>query len=191
MTGKQKPLALLFIGNSHTYCNDLPLLVRLRAEEAGYDCRVTMIAHGGWFLAQHAEEPDVRFNILHGRYDYVVLQEHAHPFGPEEKLWDAAVRLNGWIRQAGSTPVLYETWSRKAEPEAQAEMNKAHRRVAGEIGALLAPVGENWRQQRQSHPEPEMYAEDGAHASPAGSAFAAAVIWETIREDLESRERAR
>ena len=61
---KKKPLGILFIGNSHTYCNDLPLMVRQRAEEAGYDCRVTMIAHGGWFLAQHAEEPDVRFNRL-------------------------------------------------------------------------------------------------------------------------------
>ena len=108
---KKKPLSILFIGNSHTYYNDMPLMVRRRAIENGYDCRVTMIAHGGWFLAQHAEEPDVRFNILHGEYDYVVLQEHAHPFGPVEKFRDAAVRLNGWIREAGSTPVLYGTWA--------------------------------------------------------------------------------
>ena len=74
-----KPLSLLFIGNSHTYVNDMPLMVKRRAEEAGFDCRTVMIAHGGWYLAQHAEEPDVRFNILHGNYDYVILQEHAHP----------------------------------------------------------------------------------------------------------------
>ena len=36
------------------------------ADDEGFDCRVTMIAHGGWFLAQHAEEPDVRFNVLYG-----------------------------------------------------------------------------------------------------------------------------
>ena len=30
----------------------------------------------------------------------------------------------------------------------------------------------------------EMYAEDGAHASPAGSDLAASCIWETIRADL-------
>lgn len=92
---KSKNLNILFIGNSHTYYNDMPLMVRQRAEEEGYNCRVTMIAHGGWYLSQHAEEPDVRFNILYGKYDYVVLQEHAHSFGPEERFMDAAVRLNG------------------------------------------------------------------------------------------------
>ncbi len=187
MKSERKPLSILFIGNSHTYFNDMPLMVRRRAEDAGYDCRAVMIAHGGWFLAQHAEEPDVRFNILYGRYDYVVLQEHAHPFGPEEKFREAAVRLNGMIRKAGSVPILYETWARKAEPEAQTQMNEAHRRIAEEIGALLAPVGENWRSYQQSRPEIEVYAEDGAHASPAGSDFAAKHIWEIIREDIEHK----
>ena len=162
----------------------MPLMVQRRAKEAGYDCRVVMIAHGGWFLAQHAEEPDVRFNILFGGYDYVVLQEHAHPFGPVEKFRDAAVQLNEWIREAGSTPVVYECWSRKAEPEMQAIMNEAHRQAAEEIGALLAPVGEYWWDYQKSWPDLEMYYKDGAHASSAGSDFAAKYIWETIFADL-------
>ena len=188
---KKKPLSILFIGNSHTYYNDMPLMVRRRAIENGYDCRVTMIAHGGWFLAQHAEEPDVRFNILHGEYDYVVLQEHAHPFGPVEKFRDAAVRLNGWIREAGSTPVLYGTWTKKSEPEKQEEMNEAHRMVAGEIDALLAGVGEYWWGYQESWPELEMYAGDGAHASAARSDFAAKYIWDAIFADLEGVSRGR
>ena len=187
MKSKQKPLAILFIGNSHTYFNDMPLMVQRRAEDAGYDCRVTMIAHGGWFLAQHVEEPDVRFNILYGRYDYVVLQEHAHPFGPEEKFRDAAIGLNKMIRQAGSVPVLYETWARKTEQEAQAQMNETHRHIAKEIGALLAPVGENWWLYQQSWPDLDVYAKDGAHASPAGSDFAAKYIWEVIQGDIDHK----
>ena len=181
---KKKLLNILFIGNSNTYYNDMPIMVQRRAEECGYDCRVTMIAHGGWFLAQHAEEPDVRFNILYGGYDYVVLQEHAHPFGPVEKFRDAAVRLNKWIREAGSKPVLYDTWAMKSEPEKQEEMNAAHRAVACEIGALLAGVGVNWWSYQKSWPELEMYDKDGAHASAAGSDFAAKYSWETIYTDL-------
>lgn len=95
-----KKLRLLFIGNSHTYYNDMPLMAAKKARAAGYDCEVTMIAHGGWFLAQHVAEPDVRFDILFGNYDYVILQEHAHPFGPEEKFFEAARKLNAWIREA-------------------------------------------------------------------------------------------
>lgn len=179
-----KTLNLLFIGNSHTYYNDMPLMVRRRAEAAGWSCRVTMIAHGGWFLARHAEEPEVRFNILHGGYDYVILQEHAHPFGPEEGFLEAAVKLNRLIRVAGSKPVLYETWARKDEPEAQAFMNAVHRRIAREIGASLAAVGENWWDCVRSQPEMDMYDGDGAHASRAGSEFAAKHIWEAILKDM-------
>ena len=183
-----KDLSILFIGNSHTFYNDMPLMVRRRAKDRGFACRVTMLAHGGWFLAQHAAEPEVRFNILYGGYDYVVLQEHAHPFGPEEKFMEAAAALNGMIREAGSIPVIYECWARKDMPEDQARMNEVHRRVAGATGALLAPVGENWRAFQDGHPDTEMYAEDGAHASAAGSAFAAKILWSVIRGDLDGKE---
>ena len=98
-----KKLRILFIGNSHTYYNDMPNMVAEKSRKEGYDCEVTMIAHGGWFLEQHVQEPDVRFNILYGHYDYVVLQEHSHPFGPEEKLFDAVRQLNTWIREANAT----------------------------------------------------------------------------------------
>ena len=180
-----KELKILFIGNSHTYYNDMPSMVKARAEEEGFACHVTMLAHPGWFLIQHLNEPAVRFNILYGNYDYVVLQEHAHPFGPEEKFLEAATALNQYIREAGSTPVIYACWARKHEKEAQDQMNEVHRRVAQEIDALIAPVGENWWNYQESRPEIEMYAEDGAHASVHGSEFAASLIWDTIRADIE------
>ena len=113
-----------------------------------------------------------------------MLQEHAHPFGPVEKFRDAAVRLNKWIREAGSVPVIYDIWAKESEPEMQSEMNAAHRMVAEEIDALLAQVGVNWWAYLRSRPEVRMYDKDGAHASAAGSDFAAKYIWETIRADL-------
>lgn len=64
-------------------------------------------------------------------------------------------------------------------------MTAANKQIAEEIGALLAPVGENWWAYREAHPETEMYYEDGAHASAEGSAFAADYIWKSIEEDLK------
>ena len=183
----QKTLGILFIGNSHTYYNDMPLMVQRHAADEGFDCRVTMIAHGGWFLEQHVKEPDVRFNILFGKYDYVIFQDHTHPMAPLEEFRTAAGALNEWIREAGSTPVIYETWAKKDEPEVQDSMNIVHQSVAKEIGALLAPVGENWWAYKNGHPELEMYASDGMHASRAGSELAAKYIWETIDGDLKRR----
>ena len=178
----RKSLAILFIGNSHTYYNDMPCMVQALADAAGYDCRVTMIAHGGWYLDQHVREHEVRFNISFGRYDYVVLQEHAHPFDARRFL-TAVPGLVAMVREAGSRAVIYGCWAQKNEPDAQPRMDEAHTRAAAENGTLLAPVGEGWWDEARRS-DLDFYASDGRHASPAGSAYAAKIIWETIRTDI-------
>ena len=177
-------LKILFIGNSHTYYNDMPLLVKKRFDKLGCDCHVTMLAHPGWFLSQHAEDPEAKFNIRFGGYDYVVLQEHAHPFGPEESFFDAVRSLTAWAKEVGSTPVIYLTWAQKNEPEAQLRMTEAHKIIAEETGSLLAHVGDEWWNCIRNWPDIEMYADDGAHASLAGSDFAAKMITSEIFRDL-------
>ena len=178
-------MKILFIGNSHTYVNDMPALVAGLAEKDGTACEVTMIAHGGWFLEQHAAGPEARFNILFGHYDYVVLQEHAHPFGPEEKMYAAAEKIGGWIREAGSTAVAYMTWTEKNNEAGQPRMTAAYETMAERLPALLAPVGVEWWKYLHAHPEVEMYAPDGEHASLRGSELAAEVIWKTIKESKD------
>lgn len=180
-------LRILFIGNSHTYFNDMPAMVAANAGKSGFTCDVTMIAHGGWYLAQHVEEPDVRFNILYGNYDYVVLQEYSHPFGPEEKLYEAVRKLNKWIREAGSIPVIYSTWAKKDEEPEQERMNAAHEKITEEIGGILAPVGQNWWNYKKSRSDIEMYYKDGAHASEHGSEYAAKIIWESIFANVNKK----
>ena len=187
---KKQQLRILFVGNSHTYYNDMPFLVKHRFVEEGYDCTVTMLAHPGWFLAQHVEDPEAKFNIRYGEYDYVVLQEHAHPFGPLDKFFDAVRTLTGWIGESGSVPVLYMTWARKNEPEVQRQMTDAYVQIAEKTGSLLAHVGDMWWGYKESHPNIEMYAEDGAHASPSGSDFAAIMIAAAIQEDLFRKKRS-
>lgn len=181
----EKKLRLLFIGNSHTFFNYMPNLVAERFRKDGYDCEVTMLARPYLFLKEHLGEQETKFNIKYGHYDYVILQEHAHPFGPVEDFREAVMGLDEMIKESGSKSVIYMTWAAKDEPEKQDFMTKAHRDVASEIGALLAPVGEEWWKYLNEHLEAEYYYKDGHHASAEGSAFAARVIWETIQADLE------
>ena len=61
-------MKVLFIGNSHTYMNDMPELTRRMIESAtGQPCLVTMLAYSGRSLKWHMEEEyfSERFNILH------------------------------------------------------------------------------------------------------------------------------
>jgi len=179
-----KHVRILFIGNSHTYMHDLPALVKALAGESGFSCDVTMLAHGGWYLAMHVKEHQTRFNVLFGGYDYVVLQEHAHPFDHIEEFREAVKTIASWAEKAGSKLVIYGTWARKDDEAAQEYMNQVHREVAAENDALLAPVGETWWTYKESRPEIELFEDDGAHASEAGSKYAAKIIWETIEKNL-------
>ena len=186
---KKSRLRVLFIGNSHTYYHDLPAWFARFAMAEGYECDVTMLAHPGWYLHQHVKEPEVRFNIRYGHYDYVVLQEHSHPFDDIPGYIEAASTLAEWIREAGSTPVIYGTWSRKTEKNVQETMNKVNRGLAQDLGAPYAAVGEAWWPYKESHEQIEMYGGDGAHASERGIEFAARTIWRTIEAEIPDEEK--
>lgn len=175
-------MKILFIGNSHTFNNSVPLTVKQLAEAEGYDAQVAMIAHGGWTLYRHVKEPEAEFNILYGGYDYVVLQEHAHPFDLDGHMIQACEILGKWCRQANSVPVFYMTWTQKWERHLQDEMSEGSRLAALAAGGLLAPAGLRFWEQYDLHPELELFSPDGGHASAIGSRIAAESIWETIRD---------
>ena len=80
----------------------------------------------------------------------MVLQEHSHPFDDIPGYIEAAQTLAGWMKEAGSTPVIYGTWARKDEESAQETMNTVNRKLAEDIGAVYAPVGESWWSMRRS-----------------------------------------
>lgn len=67
-------LRLLFVGNSHTFFNDMPEMVAERFRKDGYDCEVAMIAHGGLVAESACGRTGSTFNIRYGHYDYVMLQ---------------------------------------------------------------------------------------------------------------------
>jgi len=174
-------MKLLFIGNSHTYYHDLPYHVAQRIRElTGEMPDITMIAHGGWFLDQHLSEPDVRFNILYGNYNYVILQEHTHAFFPS-RMVSACKVLCDMIHQANSIPVIYMTWAEKNHPENQTLLSGTCSSIAKENHALLAPVGEaRWEYIAQSGDTNILFDTDGQHTSAAGIPIAADVIAHTI-----------
>ena len=182
-------LKVFFIGNSHTYVNDMPALFVKAARQDNIRCDVVMCTGSGWHLSQHVKEPDINFNILHGHYDYVVLQEYTHPFGPEQSMHEAVAKLGEWIKAAGSTPVMYMTWAKKGHPEQQAELTNAYTSCAKEINALLAPVGVEWWKRLAENPSLELYRGDGEHASPDGSRLAATIIWQTIKQDYLTKKK--
>ena len=173
-------MKVLFIGNSHTYVNDLPELFRQLCGERGIPMEVTMLAHPGIGLEDHAAEPQTRFNILFGGYDYVVLQHRAHPMGDLQKMHDGARQILQWVRQAGSTPVFYQTWAAEGNEAYQPTMSGVYTRLGEEFAVRVAPVGDTWLKKRQEDPSLRLYGPDGEHASPAGSLLASETIFTSL-----------
>ena len=175
-------MKVLFIGNSHTYFNDMPALFRAVCGQHGIDVHVTMLTKGGMGLDYHLRQEQTLFNIRYGGYDYVILQHTAHPMGDLTVMHDAARALVKLIRESGSTPVFYQTWARKGDEAFQSTMSGVYNDLGRELNVPVAPVGDEWQKHRLAHPDIELYFKDGEHASPEGSALAARVLFETIAQ---------
>ncbi|MBQ3390786.1 MAG: hypothetical protein IJG56_00080 [Clostridia bacterium] len=174
-------MKVLFVGNSHTFFNDMPYMLRLLGAARGIDIDVVQNTSGGRGLDWQSNQFDVRFNILYGGYDFIVLQHIAHPFPGKENLIESAEKLIPYLDRSGSVPVLYMPWSEKNNPEGQAIIVEAHEALAKKYPALrMAPIGLVWDKVRNEHPEIELYYRDGEHAAPIGSYLIACTLLRTL-----------
>ncbi len=171
-------MRVLFIGNSHTYFNDMPHTFSAMVQSlTGEKPEVTMLAYSDRDLAWHREEYfAVRFAVLYGNYDFCVLQQQAHPFPEEQTTFENAKRIFRLCEGAGTKPVVYMTWAMRDQPEVTAQMSDCYRRLAAECDALLAPVGERFAAVQKDHPEIDLFWHDGAHASCYGDYLIAAIF---------------
>jgi len=171
-------MKVLFLGNSHTFFNDMPeLFARFVEATVGAKPEVVMLAYSGRDLEWHRKEYfALRFNLLYGGYDYCVIQQAAHPYPPVESTLDIGGEIIDLCQRCGVTPVVYMTWAEKRFPAHQQVMIDTCEQLARERKALLAPIGRVWQGLQQTHPELELFHTDGEHAGPYGDFLIAAVL---------------
>ena len=164
-------MKVLFLGNSHTYYNDMPQIFAEMCKERGKNVEVTMQAHPGvtygWHFSQHTE---LRFALVHGGFDYIVMQQAAHSPCPakEETLADAK-KIIDLARANGVTPIQTMPWAEKRDPAHQAGMYDIYNTLSAETGVKLTMAGNVFEDVFHNHPQINMYWRDGEHASPYGS----------------------
>lgn len=194
-----KNYSILFIGNSYTYFNDMPVaLFQKIAESAGCDVQVTSITKGGWTLEKHADNADecgkaVDAALRENRYDYVVLQEQStRPASDPEKFYAAVRALTEKIRVNGAVPILYATWGRKSGSKVLAEhgwtnesmtekLAAAYQTIGNELSIAVAHAGRAFYDVNTHHGETiDLYSADLSHPSVAGSYLAALTVFAAI-----------
>ena len=172
-------MKLLFIGNSHTYYNDMPAMVKGLLEGVGERSHVTMLTRGGAPLTYHCDEHATRFNIRYGGYDVVVAQDRVADFDPE-LFKTGAERLLKMTAAAGVPLVLYMPWAARDHREKQKNMTDAYGSFCRRNRCALAPAGEVFTRLLQTTPADVLYDADGAHAAVAGSYAAAVTLFYTL-----------
>jgi hypothetical protein len=163
--------AVLFVGNSYTYTNDVPGHYRALLGGVFPASRTELAAPGGYRLTDHArdaakEGTDLARWLGVDDFDFVVLQEQSQIGGfyanDAERTASiaGAIQLSALARAHGATTVLYATWGRAhGDPSnfgyetfasMQARLDEGYLNMASilrEQGSkvLLAPVGAGFR----------------------------------------------
>ncbi|MEM7391570.1 MAG: hypothetical protein AAF492_04410 [Verrucomicrobiota bacterium] len=209
---KEKPISILFIGNSYTAQSMKKIRDMFKFREQVVD--VMAITPGGAKLEDHIKNREQIERFLKRKYDFVVLQEQSQVPALSDKIQKrfekSAVVLNKWIKDSGAITILFMTWGRRDGDKSNYKLNPnfdimqhrlttAYRNVADKYKIRLAPVGDVFAQIKKEYPTlfPKLYARDGSHPGPLGATAAAFVIYATVSGqmppllDTRDPERAR
>lgn len=185
ITGTPDPseLRVLFVGNSLTFQNDLPDIVRAIAETAGAgpSIEVGAVAFPDFSLEDHWNRGDALDAIEEGGWDVVVLQQGPSTL-PENRahlaLWSG--RFAERIRAAGGRPALFSIWPPRSQANGFDLVRDSYAEAAEAVDGILMPAGEAWRAALGVDPNLPLYARDGFHPTALGSVTAAYVIWQRL-----------
>lgn len=168
---------VLFVGNSLTQGNDLPLMVEALAREGGRPLAVESVTYGGAALEDHWSR-GTQDRITASGYRFVVLQQ-----GPSA-LAESRANLREWtrrfdavIRKAGGRTALYMVWPESYRPQVFPQVSASYRLAAEDVDGILLPAGDAWTAAWREEPGLRLYGRDGFHPTVLGSYLAALTIY--------------
>lgn len=183
---------VLFIGNSFTYYNDMPLLFEQLSNDAGFDVHAVSVIKGGWYLNQFADPEndmgkELRSVYPRHQWDYIVLQDQSfNPAGNPEDFLNSVQSLRTLM--PNGRLVFYQTWPYEANTAKLASVNisyedmytglrNAYTMAARVHDGILVPVGDGFHLIQQRKPEFSLYMPDAFHPNLAGSYLAACLFF--------------
>jgi hypothetical protein len=168
---------VLFVGNSLTQGNDLPLLVEALSVAGGRPLRTESVLHSGAALEDHWSRK-TQDRVAGEGFRYVVLQQGPSSL-PESRagLREWTARFDRVIRAAGGVTALYMVWPDRSRRAAFPAVSESYRLAAQDVGGVLLPAGDAWIAAWRRKPSLALYGPDGFHPSRIGSYLAALTIY--------------
>jgi hypothetical protein len=173
---------VLFVGNSLTYWNDLPEMVRSIAASTGMHWDVKSVVIGGAALEDHIADGRAPALLASERWDIVILQQGPSTLAESRaNLREGAGRFLPLIRASGARAALYmvwpdSTWSASRFSADFDRVRDSYALAAHDVGGWFLPAGEAWRTAWQVDPLLPLYGNDAFHPSPEGTYLAGLAI---------------
>ncbi|AWH72698.1 hypothetical protein DCS32_00480 [Dokdonia sp. Dokd-P16] len=174
---KEPTIKILFIGNSLTYTNNLPKLVKAHAKTKGIKIKTRMVALPNYALEDHWNDGNIQQLIATGGYDYVIIQQ-----GPSSQqegrdiLIDYGKKYAALCNKHNARLAYFMVWPSLKYYHTLDAVIKNYQDAATINNAIILPVGMTWKEHHNSSKRNDYYGIDGFHPSLKGSKAAAATI---------------
>jgi hypothetical protein len=196
-----KKVSVLFLGNSYTFVNNLPLLVSSIAAANGDTLLYDNNTPGGYTLKNHVNDLNSAAKIDAAPWQFVVLQAQSQEpaFSPGQvnsQTLPYAIILDSLIKKNNpcTKTMFYETWGRKngdaqncafyppicTYTGMQDRLKQSYKMFADTTKGIVVPAGEAFRKSILQNSNLELYDADQSHPSLNGSYLAAAVFYEML-----------
>ena len=193
---------VLFLGNSYTYVNNLPVLLDSLASSNGDVLIKDQNTPGGYTLEGHSTNSTSLAKISSQDWDFVILQDQSQrpsfpPSQVETDVFPYGEILNDSIvsnNQCTET-LFFMTWGRQNGDQdncpyyaplctyegMQQRLRESYLQMGVDNMASVAPVGVAWENAREITGDTiNLYSTDGSHPSIYGSYLAACVFYASI-----------
>ena len=180
-TLKAQEISILFIGNSLTYTNDLPTILKDVARLSYIKITTKSITNPNYGLEDHWKDNEIQSVISNCHFDFVIFQQ-----GPSSQTYgrSSLIEFGGEIaklcRKYGAKPVYFMVWPSINYYHTIDGVIANYQDAAELNNALLCPVGSVWLEYRNSVGATELYSIDGFHPSKKGSILASLTLLETL-----------
>jgi hypothetical protein len=174
---------ILFIGNSLTFVNQLPIVLAALAINSNTcsDLRVGEVVEGGATLEHMFSQTNALKAITEdGPWTDVVLQDQSEtPVKNPALTLEYSDRFAKEIKKVRARAVFFETWSLNGHQNTQSQYHDVYMEASKSADGLFVPAGEAFSLCHTEHPEIELYGDD-RHPTQQGTYLAACVFYKKL-----------
>lgn len=177
----QATLNILFVGNSLTYTNNLPEIVKELAKQDGVEIKYSSLSLPDYSLEDHWNEGKLQKQLDKEKYDLVIAQQGPSAL-PESQvlLLEYTKKIKELCDSRKTKLALYMVWPSKSRSFDLDNVIYSYTHAAKETGSLLCPAGLAWKNTWALDSTLALYGADNFHPSMAGSVLAALTIYGAI-----------